>query len=184
MGNAVSAYSVIWIVVLVIFVVLFVFRCARRQQYYANAQRQYAVNNPPSVQMIGLQSSSPLAVPPGFTPVLVNGQVVFQPLYSAQSSYPPPAYQSYPGGTFAQAPVAAIPLAYHSGFDQGQAYRLSDERGGSPPAAPRSPTAPLEPPAAAASPVSSRSSSSARSPSAPNPPPSQVHYHGETDTQE
>ena len=121
----------LWVIFIAVFLLLMVWRCIRRQQIMA----RYQAANSPGVQMIALQSQG-ITAPPGFTPVLVNGQIVFQPLYAAGAAYPPPDYQQYPPGVAAQPvpyasqpgqggmAVAAIPVQF---YEQGRGFRLNDQ---------------------------------------------------------
>ena len=143
----VAAYNIIWIIVLGVFLTLLVWRCVRRQQILAYQREIYGTQ--PSVQMmtISQQPSSFPPPPPGYSAVLVNGQVVYQPLYSAAPSYPPPLYS--PSGTYAAVPphsaVVAIPVQY---YDQAASFRLNDEPGAPPAVRSPHPSAPPLPSAA------------------------------------
>ena len=88
-----------------------------------------------AVQMIDISALPP--GPAGYTAVWVDGQLVFQPLYSpaasAQQVDPPPAYQQYPPG------VAAVPVQYQPNYSASvhysaaqPSYRLSDKAGTEP----------------------------------------------------
>ena len=128
---SVSAYNIIWVLVLALFVALLLWRCVRRQQILQYQRDIYA--NQPGVQMMQMQPGSIPSPPPGYSAVLVNGQVVFQPLYSAQPAYPHPLY-SPASGTYAASPpqghaVVAIPVQF---YDETASYRLSDAPGALP----------------------------------------------------
>jgi len=169
-----GSFWFVWLIFVAVFVVLLVWRCIRRQQILAHQDRIYARNNA-GVQMMTMTSSSGsnITAPPGFTPVLINGQLAFQPIYSAAAAYPPPDYQQYAPGQYAVSvpfsaqpvqgggAVAAIPVQYH---EQGRGYRLTDP---APPSASQSSLLPSPPPR---SPLSAMS----------HPSQQEQHYDGET----